>query len=493
MTVVPPSNPNYQDPLMSAHPSNLNGNTQESTLLVHESSPLLDKSSAPRETRKLCQQESSSSLRHLIQHLTPSELEEDDRHVINWYQHSTRDDERENEDASSPRRGIRTTKRRLFLFLTEPSTSLASALFYAIMILTITVSNVIMILQTMAPWQYIPSNCLSCGGTMVHPFEDDETLLVVNSPATSSSSSSVPCVCPPAPLPYTVEAENWIIVFLTVEWVLRVLLFEPAAHNKAKTLAGVACQWVSFLLAPSTLMDALAIFPYYLERFKRAKGFLSFRLLRVFRVFQLLRLGQYSQTFHSFTNVMTKSVVHLKLLLILLIFGAAFFGSMVFWLERGDWSYWEETGDYQYVRLASNGISREISPFYSIPQAFWWFLVTATTVGYGDVTPTSTGGKCVAIAAMLTGVLVIAFPVSVFSDLWHKELASYHGTVVTEEGVVEYDDDDDELLEEQEDARGAVVTMDLRDFNQLAVELRNMELAHSRIRGILEKYDIKGC
>lgn len=60
--------------------------------------------------------------------------------------------------------------------------------------------------------------------------------------------------------------------------------------------------------------------------------------------------------------------------------------------------------------------------FNSIPAAMWWFAVTATTVGYGDTYPTSTGGKFCAAAAMLTGVLVIAFPVSIFSDLWQEEM-----------------------------------------------------------------------
>jgi hypothetical protein len=41
---------------------------------------------------------------------------------------------------------------------------------------------------------------------------------------------------------------------------------------------------------------------------------------------------------------------------------------------------------------------------------------------YLDYYPTSTAGRWCATLAMLTGVFVIAFPVSVFSDLWSEEL-----------------------------------------------------------------------
>ena len=48
-------------------------------------------------------------------------------------------------------------------------------------------------------------------------------------------------------------------------------------------------------------------------------------------------------------------------------------------------------------------------------------------MGYGDTFPTSTAGKYVGAAAMMMGVLVIAFPVSVFSELWSQELRDLKG------------------------------------------------------------------
>jgi len=52
-----------------------------------------------------------------------------------------------------------------------------------------------------------------------------------------------------------------------------------------------------------------------------------------------------------------------------------------------------------------------ISPFSSIPAAMWWCVVTMTTVGYGDMYPINTWGRCIGILTMFSGLLVIALPV----------------------------------------------------------------------------------
>lgn len=42
--------------------------------------------------------------------------------------------------------------------------------------------------------------------------------------------------------------------------------------------------------------------------------------------------------------------------------------------------------------------------FPTIGSALWWAAQTVTTVGYGDITPTTVGGRIVAVVVMLQGL-----------------------------------------------------------------------------------------
>jgi voltage-gated potassium channel len=55
------------------------------------------------------------------------------------------------------------------------------------------------------------------------------------------------------------------------------------------------------------------------------------------------------------------------------------------------------------------------SGFDNIPLSVYWAIVTMTTVGFGDITPVTPLGKCVASLIMLFGYAIIIVPTGIFS------------------------------------------------------------------------------
>ena len=45
----------------------------------------------------------------------------------------------------------------------------------------------------------------------------------------------------------------------------------------------------------------------------------------------------------------------------------------------------------------------------SIGDGFWWAITTLTTVGYGDIYPTTTEGRFIAVGLMVSGICVLGF------------------------------------------------------------------------------------
>ncbi|RHY49024.1 hypothetical protein DYB34_008008 [Aphanomyces astaci] len=58
----------------------------------------------------------------------------------------------------------------------------------------------------------------------------------------------------------------------------------------------------------------------------------------------------------------------------------------------------------------------EMNPFYSIAATFWWCIVSMATVGYGDDYPVTPVGKFIATLTMMSGMLILALPISVIGS-----------------------------------------------------------------------------
>lgn len=60
------------------------------------------------------------------------------------------------------------------------------------------------------------------------------------------------------------------------------------------------------------------------------------------------------------------------------------------------------------IIIASSISLSWVEPRLSLADALWWSLVTLTTVGYGDIAPTTLGGRLIAIVDMIVGIGVLA-------------------------------------------------------------------------------------
>ena len=59
----------------------------------------------------------------------------------------------------------------------------------------------------------------------------------------------------------------------------------------------------------------------------------------------------------------------------------------------------------------------------NLGNAFWWAVITITTVGYGDYTPVTTIGRIIAIVVMFSGISIVVSLVTLLSQrrLQHTE------------------------------------------------------------------------
>lgn len=154
-----------------------------------------------------------------------------------------------------------------------------------------------------------------------------------------------------------------IVIFFTVEYILRIWVSEKR---------------LDYLLSFYGIIDLLSIIPVIAH----GSGFL--RVLRLFRVFRFLRFLKTEKFFFGTVSIINLQTIRIFFTIFTILF-----------LSAGFIHYIEHRAEY--------------SEIHTFGDAFYFSVITLTTVGYGDITPATPMGRWVTVFMILTGVICISW------------------------------------------------------------------------------------
>jgi voltage-gated potassium channel len=188
-----------------------------------------------------------------------------------------------------------------------------------------------------------------------------------------------------------------------------------------------------YILSFYGIVDLLALLPTYIMALpmfvggpsvQRLAVIRALRLLRAFRIFKLAHmLSEATALRAAIWASRAKVAVFLSVVLIAVVI----VGSAMHVIEGG-----RVDADNRPVTTG----------FESIPESMYWAIVTMTTVGYGDVSPTTPLGKALAAGMMILGYCMIIVPTGIVSAELSQSSGRGLSTQVCEECMAEGHDAD---------------------------------------------------
>jgi len=330
---------------------------------------------------------------------------------------------------------------RIYVTFSEPSSSVLARWFSLIIMTLIVVSTAAFVLDTMPAFKVYRKDHDCCGlnhGTYSKYQTKSDLINSFNTSTPAYRSMMCPCE-PESPYIFYLVELVCIIVF-TFEYLARLLTvwasrFGPEFEivldvvNVPRNQRYVGLRRTyAFVFNLMNAIDLFAILPFYIALLEASSGGsgsgLGFlRVLRLARVFRVFKMGKYNKGMQLFSKVMMHSAPALKLLCFFTLIGMVLFGSMIYFFEKGFFVVTQDYPNGAFMRPDVTGLKLDVSPFTSIPACFWWVIVTQTTVGYGDSYPTSDVGKVIGSVCMITGVLVLALPITIIGANFANEYA----------------------------------------------------------------------
>lgn len=190
--------------------------------------------------------------------------------------------------------------------------------------------------------------------------------------------------------------EAFTVAAFSVEYLLR--LWSSVEHCP-RTLRRPVITRIQYAISFHAIVDLLAILPYYLLLFGVFGG-IDMRFLRAVRLLRVLKLTRYSPALNMLLATFRENGKALTAAFLILVTIMLLAASGMYYFERDS----------------------QPTDFGSIPAAMWWAFATLTTVGYGDVTPITVGGKIFGALITVIGIGMVALPTSILATGYSRQL-----------------------------------------------------------------------
>lgn len=200
-----------------------------------------------------------------------------------------------------------------------------------------------------------------------------------------------------AEIPLLIDYEYFAVGVFALEWLARFWVYSDVRKTFIKdyeetlffgkeyklsiSFRKIIKEKMEYVFSPMSIIDLLAILPAYRP----------LRVLRIFLLFRLLKILRYASALKEFSSVFQERKFELFTLALLIVL-VIFFGSTVMFVYEG------------------NGENEKLKDYF---DAVYWAVITATTVGYGDIVPVTIEGKFATAILVVAGILTIAFSTSI--------------------------------------------------------------------------------